>query len=63
VRAGLPTKAPDLGLPRYLELMGRDKKALGGQMRFVVLDAIGRASMRKVPDELVAGVIERATRA
>ncbi len=62
VRAGLPTKAPDLGLPRYLELMGRDKKALGGQMRFVVLDAIGRASMRAAPDDVVAGVIERATR-
>ncbi len=62
VRAGLPTKAPDLGLRRYLELMGRDKKALGGQMRFVVLDGIGRASMRAAPDDVVAGVIERATR-
>jgi 3-dehydroquinate synthase len=40
--------------------MRRDKKAQGGQIRFVVLDAVGRASVRPVPDELVADVIRTA---
>ena len=44
--AGLPTVAPELGLERYLQLMELDKKVEGGKMRFVVLDAIGKASIR-----------------
>jgi 3-dehydroquinate synthase len=60
-RAGLPTVAPDLGTARYMQLMGRDKKAEGGQIRFVVLEALGRAAVRPAPDDLVAAVIERAT--
>ncbi len=43
LRAGLPVAAPDLGVERYLELMGHDKKVEGGQMRFVLLKAIGAA--------------------
>ncbi len=42
-RAGLPTVAPDLGVEKYLELMGLDKKVEGGRMRFVLLKEIGRA--------------------
>jgi 3-dehydroquinate synthase len=61
-RAGLPTLAPPLGEARYLELMRRDKKAQDGEIRFVVLEAIGRASIRPAPDDAVAAVIERATR-
>jgi 3-dehydroquinate synthase len=53
VRAGLPVKGPDLGADRYLELMAVDKKAEGGEIRFVVIEAMGRASMRPVPDVLV----------
>jgi 3-dehydroquinate synthase len=41
--AGLPAKAPDLGLERYLELMGHDKKVEGGRLRFVLLRRIGEA--------------------
>jgi 3-dehydroquinate synthase len=53
VRAGLPAKGPDLGADRYLELMAVDKKAEGGEIRFVVIEAMGRACMRPVPDALV----------
>ena len=62
-RCGLPTRAPDLGLARYLELMGRDKKAQEGEIRFVVLDGWGRAAVRSAPDACVAQVIARATEA
>jgi 3-dehydroquinate synthase len=56
-RAGLPTRGPDLGAQRYLELMRHDKKAQAGEIRFVVLEAPGRAALRSAPDELVARVI------
>ena len=42
-RAGLPVTAPDLGLERYIELMGIDKKVTGGKIRFVLLRAFGSA--------------------
>jgi 3-dehydroquinate synthase len=56
-RAGLPVVGPDLGVDRYLELMGHDKKAEGGQIRFVLIDGLGRAVVRTAPDDLVAEVI------
>ena len=57
-RAGLPVTAPPLGAERYLELMRLDKKAEAGEMRFVVIEAPGRAGVRPAPDALVAQVIE-----
>jgi 3-dehydroquinate synthase len=57
-RAGLPTKAPALGVERYLELMRLDKKAQAGEIRFVLLDGPGRAVMKGVPDAVVASVLE-----
>jgi 3-dehydroquinate synthase len=42
-RARLPVDAPRLGAERYLELMGRDKKVVGGAIRFILLRAIGNA--------------------
>ena len=56
-RAGLPTVGPKLGAQRYLELMRLDKKAEGGEIRFVLIDGPGRATMRAAPDALVAEVI------
>src|SRR5690348_2963893 len=41
--AGLPVTAPALGLERYLELMGHDKKVDAGRIRFVLLKRIGEA--------------------
>ena len=56
-RAGLPVRGPDLGLSRYLELMRVDKKAQDGEIRFVVIESLGRAGMRSAPDALVGEVI------
>ena len=49
-RAGLPTRGPDLGADRYIELMQVDKKAEGGEIRFVVIGPLGSASMRGAPE-------------
>ena len=43
VRARLPVTAPDLGLARYLALMGLDKKVESGRIRFIMLREIGSA--------------------
>ena len=56
-RARLPVRGPALGAERYLELMKVDKKAEDGEIRFIVIDAPGRASLRPVPDSLVHEVI------
>ncbi len=45
-RAGLPVSGPALAIDRYLELMQVDKKAAAGKIRFVLLDGIGRATLR-----------------
>jgi 3-dehydroquinate synthase len=45
-RAGLPVLGPKLPVERYLELMQVDKKAAGGRIRFVLLDGLGRATLR-----------------
>jgi len=43
-RASLPTRAPaKITTDKFIELMGRDKKALGGQIRLVLLKAIGES--------------------
>ena len=47
--SGLPLSAPALGDERYFELMRLDKKALGGELRFVLLEGPGRAALRAVP--------------
>jgi 3-dehydroquinate synthase len=53
-RAGLPVRAPALGgADHWLDLMRVDKKTEGGALRFVVIEAIGRASLRAVPEALV----------
>jgi 3-dehydroquinate synthase len=44
-RAGLSTRAPALGIDRYLELISRDKKVVAGAMRFILLKALGRATI------------------
>ena len=64
-RAGLPVTAPDLGLERYLELMGIDKKVAGGKMRFILLRALGSAFLtaevpRQVLDTALAASIADA---
>ena len=43
--ANLPIDAPDLGVERYLDLMGLDKKVADGRIRLILLKAIGKAVM------------------
>ena len=57
-RAGLPTSGPALGAEAYLALMRVDKKADGGALRFVLIEAPGRAGVHSADDALVARVIE-----
>ena len=45
-RAGLPVRGPKLAIERYLELMQVDKKAAAGKVRFILLDGLGRATLR-----------------
>jgi 3-dehydroquinate synthase len=56
-RAGLPVRAPDLGAERWLQLMRVDKKAQDGEIRFVLIDAPGRAVLRAAPDARVREVL------
>ena len=58
-RCGLPTRAPGIGLDRFVDLMRVDKKAEGGEIRFVVIDRVGQAAVRPAPDALVREVIAR----
>jgi len=56
--AGLPDVAPDLGVDRYLEYMGHDKKVEGGKMRFVLLKKLGEAVITAdVPTDVLTGVL------
>ena len=61
-RAGLPLVGPVLdandNAGRYLELMRVDKKAQGGEIRFVLIDGPGKAVVRGAPDALVREVID-----
>jgi 3-dehydroquinate synthase len=59
--AGLPIRGPDLGAGRYLQLMRHDKKAEGGEIRFVVIEAPGRAAVRAAPDEMVKQILRAHT--
>jgi 3-dehydroquinate synthase len=56
-RAGLPVRAPDLGAERYLELMRSDKKSVGGEIRFVLIESLGRATLMPVPEALLREVL------
>lgn len=56
-RAGLPTRAPALDPAALIELMRIDKKSQAGEIRFVVVDGRGHASVRSAGDDLVRDVI------
>ena len=57
--AGLPVDPPRLGRVRMLELMGMDKKVKGGEIRLVLLDGIGRATVTAdYPREALEALLE-----
>jgi 3-dehydroquinate synthase len=54
----VPLDPPALPLARWLELMQRDKKAIAGRLRFVLLEALGRARVvSDVTHEQLAAVL------
>jgi 3-dehydroquinate synthase len=53
-RAGLPVNGPAAPAEKLLEIMALDKKGSRGQVRFVLLDSIGVASLRGGVDVRVA---------
>ena len=63
VRAGLPVQAPFIEMDRWFELMRLDKKSEDGDMRFVLIEAPGKACVRAAPDALVREAIQRRTAA
>jgi len=56
----LPVAPPPIPAARWFELMARDKKAQAGAMRFVLLDALGRATVRSGVDEAALREVLRA---
>ena len=58
-RAGLPTVAPAMPAERWLELMRVDKKAEAGEIRFVLIERPGQATVRAAPEALVRAVLRR----
>lgn len=58
--ARLPTRIEGLSLRDALELMRGDKKAEAGRVKFVLLERIGRAIQRTVPDAAVAATLAAA---
>lgn len=56
---GCPVTAPDLGAERWLSLMQVDKKAEGGEIKFVLMPRIGQALSRTAPDDAVRDVLQR----
>jgi 3-dehydroquinate synthase len=61
-RAGLPSVGPQLGAERYLQLMRVDKKSEAGEIKFVVIDRPGSASVRGAPDTVVREVLAACCR-
>jgi len=65
VRAGLPVRAPVLSTVdnagRYLALMGLDKKAEAGEIKFVLITQPGHAVVRPAPVDAVRQVIDALT--
>jgi 3-dehydroquinate synthase len=67
-RAGLPVALPLLPISeqgmsqadQYLKLMRLDKKSAQGNIRYIVLDAIGSAKLLTVPDSTVANIINNS---
>jgi 3-dehydroquinate synthase len=49
----LPTAPPKFGVVRFMDLMQVDKKTEGGQIRYVILEKIGKAQIKSVPDTQV----------
>lgn len=47
-RAGLPTEGPDFPRKSFLKAMEIDKKVVGGELRFVLVEGLGKVRIEKV---------------
>ena len=56
-RAELPTRAPAWPASQYLASMAHDKKAEGGEIRYVLLQGLGQAELRAVASDRVTETI------
>jgi 3-dehydroquinate synthase len=62
VAARLPVRPPRLGVERYLELMGHDKKVEAGRLRLVLFKALGRAFLTSdFPHDALVEVLNNCT--
>ncbi|MFA7249765.1 MAG: 3-dehydroquinate synthase [Dehalococcoidia bacterium] len=60
---GLPLVAPGINVRAVLEAMQRDKKVEQGQMRFVLLEGVGRpVVLGNVPEDLVSRTVQSLAR-
>lgn len=58
-RFGAPIRCPRLPVDRMLEAMTHDKKATRGRLKWVLLEGIGKVTVRQdVPEDLVRHVLE-----
>jgi 3-dehydroquinate synthase len=55
--AGLPTKAPDLGVDKWLEAMEVDKKNEGGAIKFILMNPLGSPKITNAPQELLLATL------
>lgn len=56
-RAGLPTRVDGLSASTAVDTMRGDKKAHAGEIRFIVLDRIGKASQCTAPHDVLLRVL------
>ncbi len=57
--AGLPVVGAQLGVERYLDLMGHDKKVIAGKLRLVLLKRLGEAvTYADAPTDQIRAAIE-----
>jgi 3-dehydroquinate synthase len=58
VAAGLPVTAPVFSVATWLEWMQVDKKNDGGQIKFILLNPMGRAVVESVPGDVLAATLQ-----
>ncbi|MYM35909.1 3-dehydroquinate synthase [Duganella sp. FT94W] len=55
--AGLPVKAPDLGVDQWLEAMEVDKKNEGGAIKFILMNPLGAPKISNAPHQLLLATL------
>jgi 3-dehydroquinate synthase len=58
MRAGLPTKMPEIASDRILETMQIDKKVKDGGIRMVLPEEVGKVSLREIDVSIIKAVLK-----